>query len=68
MIYYKVNEELCIGCGACIDVCPEEAISMNEEDIAHIDPETCERCGLCASICAQEAIEELDDEDEKAEG
>ncbi|HED23894.1 MAG TPA: 4Fe-4S dicluster domain-containing protein, partial [Firmicutes bacterium] len=52
---------------ACIDVCPEEAISMNEEDIAHIDPEVCERCGLCASICAQEAIEELDDEGE-AEG
>ncbi|MFP4141425.1 MAG: 4Fe-4S binding protein, partial [Phycisphaerae bacterium] len=24
----KVNEELCTGCGACVEVCPVEAISL----------------------------------------
>jgi len=23
----KVNEEKCIGCGACVGVCPQEAIA-----------------------------------------
>jgi len=24
----KVNEEKCIGCGACVGVCPQEAIAL----------------------------------------
>ncbi|MFW5690576.1 MAG: 4Fe-4S binding protein [Planctomycetota bacterium] len=26
----KVNEELCTGCGACVEVCPVEAISLGD--------------------------------------
>lgn len=60
---YKVNKKICIGCGACVDSCPEEAIALGEEDdLACIDPEKCARCGLCASLCPQEAIEEVEEE------
>ncbi|NLY39062.1 MAG: 4Fe-4S binding protein [Firmicutes bacterium] len=59
---YKVNKGICIGCGACVDTCPEGAIYISEEDdLAEIDPEKCARCGLCASMCPQEAIEEVDE-------
>lgn len=30
----KVDQELCISCGACIDVCPE-VFDWNEDDKAH---------------------------------
>lgn len=50
----KVNEEKCIGCGACVDVCPISAIRM--EDSKAIISDDCVECGACASACSQEAI------------
>lgn len=38
----KINEE-CIACGACIEVCPVEAISEGEPYYT-IDPEVCVEC------------------------
>ncbi len=34
MLRVKVDQELCISCGACIDVCPE-VFDWNEDDKAH---------------------------------
>ena len=28
----EVNKEICIGCGACVDVCLVGAIKLNEAD------------------------------------
>lgn len=47
--------KFCTGCGACHNVCPFEAISM-EEDVEgflypHIDKERCKDCGLCERTC-----------------
>ena len=50
----KVNEEKCIGCGACVGVCPISAITM--EDSKAIISDDCIECGACASACSQEAI------------
>jgi len=52
-VAYKITEE-CLACGACIDNCPEEAIS--EGDIYSIDPEKCTECGTCADACPSGAI------------
>lgn len=57
---FRVLIDHCIGCEVCVDICPEEAISMTGEDVAWIDPEKCASCGVCADICAQDAIEEGD--------
>jgi ferredoxin len=50
-----VNAEECIGCGLCLDSCPEEAIGM-EDDVAVVDQGACNDCGTCVDECPTEAI------------
>ncbi len=50
----EVDKENCIACGACVDVCPVEAIKVDE--IAVIDAETCTDCGTCVDDCPVDAI------------
>ena len=49
-----VDIEECVNCGICANVCPEEAIVMDE--VAVIDPRKCNGCGLCVNECPNEAI------------
>lgn len=53
---YIISEE-CLACGVCMDECPEDAIS-EDEDIFVIDPKKCTDCGSCAEICPNESISE----------
>ena len=50
-----IDVEKCTGCGNCVEECPVDAISM-EEDKARINMEECIRCGICHSICPEEAV------------
>ena len=52
----KVNADECVGCGTCVDECPSEAISMNDNDIAVVDADACTDCGMCVDACPTEAI------------
>jgi ferredoxin len=53
----KVNESMCIGCGACISICPVGAIKLNSHGKSTIDKNKCVGCGSCASLCPVEAID-----------
>ncbi|MEA3329089.1 MAG: 4Fe-4S binding protein [Candidatus Omnitrophota bacterium] len=50
----KVDASKCNACGACVKVCPVEAITM--DDVAVIDPEKCVDCGTCVDECPKKAI------------
>lgn len=51
----KVDKNSCTGCGACVDTCPVEAISM-QDGKAQVDADTCVDCGACVGECPVEAI------------
>ena len=51
----KINNEKCIGCGTCVEKCPMETISL-DNDIAVINEEKCIGCGVCAHLCPEGAI------------
>jgi len=51
----QIDQEKCTGCKLCVDVCPLEAISI-ENDKAKVDKDTCTECGQCVDECPNEAI------------
>jgi len=51
----QVDIELCTGCGAYVEACPVDAISVRDAK-AQIDAEKCVECGVCEGECPTEAI------------
>ena len=51
-----VNNDLCVGCGICVDDCPVGAITLKENQKAVINDDACIRCGRCHEVCPQEAV------------
>ena len=51
-----VNEDMCVGCGVCIDACPVGAITLKDDQKAIINEDECIRCGRCHDVCPQEAV------------
>ena len=51
----EVDEELCVGCATCLEICPMETI-YSEKNKAIVDPERCIGCGVCAHHCPENAI------------
>lgn len=52
-----VDRELCIGCGACVKICPEEAIRMLDNK-AFIDYSKCSNCLKCIWVCPINALQQ----------
>lgn len=49
-----VNQDQCIACGICVQVCPVDAITLQGK--AFINPEICIGCSACIVACPVDAI------------
>ena len=50
------DKKHCCACGACLNICPKLAITMQKDEYGflypQIDEEKCIKCGLCIKTCA----------------
>lgn len=51
-----INRDLCIGCAACVGVCPLGALELDEEGKSVCNEDVCISCGACVDTCPVEAI------------
>jgi pyruvate formate lyase activating enzyme len=49
-------DKRCIRCGACVEVCPQDAVCANADGVS-TDVEKCVCCGACVDVCYAEARE-----------
>ena len=50
-----IDQSRCVSCGVCIEVCPYQAITWDENGKAVVNPATCKGCGLCQASCRSHA-------------
>ena len=50
---YRISDE-CIGCGACAEACPVNAIAEGDGKY-EINADECIECGACAEACPVDA-------------
>lgn len=50
-----VDDDLCIGCGDCVERCQFDALSV-PGDVCAVNTVRCVGCGLCATVCATESL------------
>lgn len=53
MIY--IDENLCTGCGLCLDACKQGALSLRD-NVVMVDAELCTSCNRCVAMCITGAI------------
>lgn len=55
MVNLFESKKDCCGCGACVEICSQKAISMKEDEYGFIYPyinyDKCVNCKLCLSVC-----------------
>jgi Fe-S-cluster-containing hydrogenase component 2 len=57
----EIDSEKCVSCGACITLCPIEAITMDEDASVVFNQEKClgSTCSACVDACPARAIKSV---------
>jgi NADH:ubiquinone oxidoreductase subunit F (NADH-binding) len=56
LISFSIDPEKCTGCGACVKVCPVEAIIGEKKKVHQLDEEKCVKCRGCYEACKFDAV------------
>jgi NAD-dependent dihydropyrimidine dehydrogenase PreA subunit len=52
----QLDQEACIGCGRCLEVCPHQVFAPDGRKVKLTDRDACMECGACALNCPVKAI------------
>lgn len=52
----ETDEDSCIGCGTCVDICPVNAVAIDKNGKSVTDEGLCIGCGVCVLSCPSSAI------------
>ena len=52
----KLDNDKCVGCGRCTEVCPRGVFIISERKAAIVDRDLCIECGACRNNCAFGAL------------
>lgn len=55
-LLHSINDDRCIGCEACIDVCPTEVLDLVNHKVAVSRFSDCVQCEQCANSCPTQAL------------
>jgi NAD-dependent dihydropyrimidine dehydrogenase PreA subunit len=47
----KINKKECAGCGACIDICPNNVLELVDGVAKVMNPTACIDCWACVDTC-----------------
>ena len=56
MYEITIDESKCTGCGECVDICPAEVLTMENEKSKVAQIEECLGCESCVETCPEDAI------------
>ena len=59
LLYIEAN---CKLCQRCVEECPEEAITLSEDEKIQIDRNICNTCGQCVETCQNQALKLVGDQ------
>jgi NAD-dependent dihydropyrimidine dehydrogenase PreA subunit len=51
-----LDSDLCIGCGACVSVCPANVFDAGPDQPGVARPDACQTCFLCELYCPADAL------------
>jgi ferredoxin len=52
-----IAANLCVGCGVCVDICPNQALEVSADGIAYLSkPDACDGSGGCVEACPVQAV------------
>lgn len=50
------DSERCVSCETCIERCPPQALTMDDNNTQIVNTDRCFGCGICATGCPEDAI------------
>src|SRR5262245_45188736 len=55
-LLHSINDDRCIGCEACVDVCPPEVLDLLDHKARVVRFSDCVQCEQCANACPTQAL------------